>query len=73
MIGVGGYRPQKGAGAFGRFSVVAQEDIAALVEAGGRVAQDAALEKPEFYDSETEDLYHWYEGEYARRGFKVVA
>lgn len=73
VIGVGGYRPQKGAGAFGRFSIVAESEIASLVKSGGRDAQDAALEKPEFYDSDSEDLYRWYETEFSRRGFKVVA
>jgi hypothetical protein len=38
----------------------------------GRVQQDVALDVPQFYDKETEDLYKAYNVEIRRRGFKAV-
>lgn len=73
FIGVGGFRPEKGKGSYGRFLLVEDTDkdfkrIAKI----GRVQQDQALDVPQFYDKETEDLYKAYSVEVKRRGFKVA-
>jgi hypothetical protein len=72
IIGVGDYRPEKGAGNFGQFEIVSPEDTDAIVASGGRAAQEAAMESPDFYDAETQDLYEWYCAELARRGMKLA-
>jgi len=70
IIGVGDWRPEKGAGAFGRFRVVSPDDAQykAIVKMGGRKNQEAALEKPEFYDEETRELFGWCVAETEKRG-----
>ena len=75
-IGVGDWRPEKGSGNYGQFVVgVADDDPAfkSIVEGGGRAVQEAAMEDPEFYDIETEELYSWFSAEVRRRGFKAAA
>ena len=51
------------------------KDFLRIVKSGGRAAQQQALAEPECYDSETEDLFSWYEAEIKRtgRGLKAVA
>ena len=73
--GVGDFRPQKGKGSYGQFKIVAENDLEYLkiIKAGVRKAQLKAMENPEFYDVESEELYHFYEVETKRRGFKVAA
>lgn len=73
--GIGDGRVEKGALNFGMFAPVSSDDpdFARIVATQGREAQDAALESPEFYDTETEELYSWFVAETARRGFKVAA
>ncbi len=75
MIGVGDGRPEKGALNFGQFKIVNEDDEEwqRIIDTGGREAQDAALESPEFYDTETADLYEWFQAEAARRGFEMIA
>jgi len=70
IIGVGDWRPEKGAGAFGRFRVCGPDDAEykAIVKGGGRKVQEAALEKPDFYDEETRELFGWGVGETQKRG-----
>lgn len=73
FIGVGGFRPEKGKGSYGRFLLVEETDkdfrrIARI----GRTQQIAALDTPQFYDRETEDLFKAYNVEIKRRGFKAV-
>lgn len=72
-IGVGGWRPEKGSGAFGRFALVKEtdKDFGRICKIG-RAQQDKALAAPDFFDKETEDLYRWYQADTKRRGFKVV-
>jgi len=75
MRGVGDWRPEKGAGNYGQFELVGKDDarFKAIVKAGGRAAQDAALADPECYDPESAELLTWFTDEAGRRGFKVVA
>lgn len=67
--GIGDFRQEKGKGNFGQFSCVdlTDKNFKRIVEAGGRKAQDAALENPECYDAETEELLSWFVTERDRR------
>ncbi len=73
MRGVGDWRPEKGAGAYGQFSLVSDmdKDFVRVVKTGGRVAQDKALADPEPYDVESAELLAWFTEEAERRGFPV--
>ncbi len=73
--GVGDWRPQKGKGSYGQFSIVGADDpeFAAIVASGSREAQLSAIAHPEVYDSETENLLAWFNEEADRRGLKVSA
>lgn len=74
FIGVGGWRPEKGSGSFGRFELVEEDNKDFLrITKIGLVQQDKALDLPGFFDQETEDLYKLYLSETKRRGFKAVA
>jgi hypothetical protein len=75
IVGVGDYRPEKGAGQYGQFRIVHDDDakLAEIVRTGGRAAQEAALEDPDCYDDESAELLSWYSAEVKRRGFKQVA
>lgn len=68
VIGVGDFRQEKGKGNYGQFETANYEDVAGIIERGGMAAQDAALESPQFYDSETESLWTWFDGERVSRG-----
>jgi hypothetical protein len=48
-------------------------DFVRIIATGGRDAQIAAMEAPESYDDETENLRSWFAVEVKRRGFEVVA
>lgn len=69
--GVGDWRPEKGSGTYGSFEIVNEDDprFQEVIKVGGRAAQRDALENPEFYDDETEELYGWYLEEAPKRGF----
>jgi hypothetical protein len=44
------------------------------VKTGGREAQEQAMQTPEFYNAETEELYSWFNEEADRLGkLKAVA
>lgn len=70
MRGVGDWRPEKGSGTYGCFEVVTPDDprFLAIIKNGGRAAQMAALETPDFYDDETTEMYQWFVGERERKG-----
>lgn len=74
-VGVGDFRPEKGAGNYGQFEVVGADDprLIELMQTGGRAAQMAAMDNPEAYDDDTEELLSWFDVEVRRRGFKVAA
>ena len=77
IVGIGDFRPQKGKGNFGTFHLAGtgkEEDATfnRIQKSGGRDAQDAALEKPTFYDAETEELMEWFVAECKRRELKLA-
>lgn len=73
--GVGDFRQEKGKGNFGQFRICEPDDkdFKRIMSEGGRAAQAKALENPESYDQETDDLLSWFDVESRRRGIKVVA
>lgn len=72
VSGIGDYRQEKGAGSYGRWLVPSSAEENAnwerVAAAGGRVAQEAALKSPNYYDIETEELITWFFAETVRRG-----
>ncbi len=75
VSGLGDWRQEKGSGNFGCYKLTTADDpeFLEVIATGGRQAQKDALEKPTFYDQETEELYSWFETETKRRGMKVAA
>lgn len=73
--GVGDWRAQKGAGTYGSFEVVGEDDarFQHIVKTGGRDAQVSAMDEPSFYDAESEEMYQWFCQESVARGFKPKA
>lgn len=73
--GVGDWRPEKGSGTFGQFTLVDDDDprFAEIMKNGGRAAQKAAMLEHEPYDEDTAELLSWFVSEAERRGFKGVA
>lgn len=67
--GVGDWRQQKGSGSYGQFKLVSADDPdwKRIVKTGVLKAQDEALDKPEFYDEETERLIAWFDAELVKR------
>lgn len=77
-IGLGDWRPEKGAGSYGQFRVLSQDMAARDREAQdimkqGRKQQKAALSSPEAYNTETEELLTWFESETKVRGIAIGA
>jgi len=72
-VGVGDYRPEKGAGSFGMYTVCTADDkdVVRIMRDGGRKAQQAALDEPVPYDAESQELLSWFDSEVDRRGLKV--
>lgn len=75
MQGVGDYRPEKGKGSFGTFELVKPDDpdVQRIMAEGGRDAQVAAMKEPTLWDTETADLFAWFEQEVERRGMRKVS
>ena len=73
VSGVGDFRQEKGKGNFGLFDLVGADDPTwrRIAKAGVRDAQDAALNDPEFFDEESQELFTWFEEEINRRGRKA--
>jgi hypothetical protein len=73
--GVGDWRQEKGSGSYGSFKLVSADDkdFMRIVKTQGRAAQQAAMDKPEAHNAETEEMLAWFEVETKRRGFKVAA
>lgn len=71
--GIGDWRPEKGKGAYGQYRVTTPDDpeFVRILNEGGREAQEAAMEDPECYDSETETMLEWFIEEVGRRGKAV--
>lgn len=74
VCGVGDFRQAKGAGNFGQFRLAEGDDAEAraIMTAGGREAQDAALANPEPYDAHSAELLSWFESEVDRRGRRAA-
>jgi hypothetical protein len=74
-VGVGDWRPEKGAGSYGQFQIVGGDHAGFLdlLKTGGRGDQADALETPVCYDEETADLLAWYDDERAKRNLRGVA
>lgn len=70
LCGVGDFRQEKGKGSFGLFSLVNEDDEEwrYLIDNCGAAAQDEALRNPEAFNSESADLWSWYEEEIVARG-----
>jgi hypothetical protein len=72
--GVGDWRPEKGSGSYGRWTIanggIDDPEVQRIVEQGGRSAQMLAMETPTMYDHETAELYEWFEEEATARGFR---
>jgi len=68
LRGIGDWRPEKG-GSFGTFTVVNDDDpdFRRVVATQGKAAQITALQAPQFFDAESEDLVAWFEEERERR------
>ena len=73
--GVGDWRQEKGSGNYGSFKLVSADDpdFVRITREQGRKAQQAAMEDPEAFDAESEELLSWFDVEVKRRGFKVAA
>lgn len=71
LVGVGDYRQEKGKGGFGAFRVIGEDqqddEWDDLVTNHGREAQAAALEDPEYADTDTADLMAHFHSEVRRR------
>lgn len=74
-MGVGDWRPEKGSGTFGQFKLVlpTDKDFKRVIKTGDRAVQVRAMDEPECYDAETEELLSWFDAEVRRRGFKVAS
>jgi hypothetical protein len=74
-IGIGDWRPEKGAGDYGQFRLVDRDDatFARIVAEGGRAAQQAAMDTPVAYDAETAEMLEWFTEERAARKLRGVA
>lgn len=74
VAGICDWRQEKGSGSFGGFTLVSENDANfTRILKLGRAVQEDALDNPEAYDEETEELLAWFDVETKRRGFKVAA
>lgn len=69
IIGIGDFRQQKGAGNFGQWNLVLDEnaDFNRIMSTGGRAAQEQAMLDAAPFDSDTEDLLAFFNTEADRR------
>lgn len=74
-VGVGDWRPEKGAGSYGQFEVRSPEDkeFQRIIKAGGREAQEDAMDNPVCYDDESTEMLSWYTEEVSKRKLRGVA
>jgi hypothetical protein len=70
--GIGDWRNEKGKGIWGQFELTMETDerYIQILENGGRAAQLAAMDPPECFDEETEELLQWWLTYVKRRGFE---
>lgn len=71
--GVGDWRPEKGAGNYGQFTIVDKndEEFNRIINSDGRDVQKRAMQAPVMYDDETVELMSWFDDEAEARGFEV--
>lgn len=70
ICGIGDWRPEKGKGTFGQFTLVDHDDarFQRILKTGGREAQIAAMQDPRPFDQDTEELLAWFEETLTTRG-----
>ena len=75
IMGVGDFRPEKGAGNFGRFTIVQRGDAKwnAIAKSGAAHNQKKAMAHPDCYDREARRLLAWFETEATRRDMRAPA
>lgn len=76
MMGIGGWRQEKGSGNYGLFRIVTpneRPEFDRLVAEAGREVQDEAMANPACHDEETSELLSWFEDELAGRRQRGVA
>ena len=77
-IGIGDWRPEKGAGSFGQYfpqavaKAESMEQVQKILLAGRKVQKQAML-NPEFYNDETKELFGWFSDTVKERGFTAAA
>jgi hypothetical protein len=73
-IGVGDWRPEKGSGNYGQFTILPISKQATIkhILAHGRKEQIAAMENPVAYNDETQELLAWFVEESQKRGHKTA-
>jgi hypothetical protein len=74
IAGVGDFRQEKGAGRFGSFRIVSQDDteFKQIMKEGGRDAQFKAMQAPAPYNTETSELLAWFTSEAKSRNLKAA-
>lgn len=67
--GQGDGRPQKGSLDFGQYTIVSKDDktFKRIIKSGGYKVQLQAMNNPQCYDEETQDLLDWFQEELKRR------
>lgn len=68
IVGIGDWRGQKG-GSYGRFRLAGPDDpdFLRITKGQGRAAQLDAIDHPQYYDVESEELLSWFFDEVERR------
>lgn len=69
-VGIGDYRQEKGKSSYGQFVLVddpENHEEYQRIRQLDRAVQLEAMQNPEFYDQDTQDLYEWYVAERQRR------
>lgn len=72
--GIGDWRPEKGSGSYGQFTLVGADDpeFRRIVETQGRAAQIDGFTNIQTYDDESEKLFSWHCEEMKRREIEPI-
>lgn len=75
IVGIGDGRTEKGTFNYGSWRVVTHQDADwnRIARTQGRKVQEAAMDKPEAYDADTEELLAWFHSELVRREIKPAS
>lgn len=71
ICGVGDWRPEKGKGTYGQFTLTDPNEDQVwqqTMASGGRAAQQEAMDNPDAYDDESAELLGWFDMEVNARG-----